>query len=83
MLSLGDYIDVIKAKTERWKLLINSFQKQVTNIDDLDQSKEQLQGLVDFWESIKMGSPVAQLNAIIGVVAPAANAKEAKQVEVV
>jgi hypothetical protein len=49
----------------------------------LDQSKEQIQGLVDFWESVKMGSPVAQLNAIIGVVAPAANAKEAKQVEVV
>lgn len=78
MLSLGDYIDVIKAKTERWKLLINAFQKQVTNIDDLDQSKDQLQGLVEFWESIKTSSPVAQLNAIIGVAAPVANAKDAK-----
>ena len=82
MLSLGDYIDVIKAKTERWKLLINAFQKQVTNIDDLDQSKDQLQGLVEFWESIKTSSPVAQLNAIIGVAAPVANAKDAKQAEV-
>jgi hypothetical protein len=23
LLSLGDYIDVVKAKTERWKLLVN------------------------------------------------------------
>lgn len=42
LLSLGDYIDVAKAKTERWKLLINSFQKQVTNPEEIDQAKDQL-----------------------------------------
>jgi len=59
LLSLGDYIDVAKAKTERWKLLINAFQKQVTNADEIDQAKDQLQGLVDFWEGIKVNNPVA------------------------
>jgi len=82
LLSLGDYIDVAKAKTERWKLLINTFQKQITNMDEIDHTKDQLQGLVDFWEGIKLNSPVAQLNALILAANPPVDPKGGKPVEV-
>lgn len=75
LLSLGDYSDLAKAKLERWKLLINAFQKQITTMDEVEHGKEKLQGLVDFWEAIKTTNPVTQLNALILAASPPADPK--------
>ncbi len=31
LLTLGDFSDVVRAKTERWKSLVSAFQKSATN----------------------------------------------------
>ena len=72
---------MVKAKTEKWKLLINAFQKQVTQMEEVDQSKDQLQSLVEFWEGVKVNNPVAQLNAIIAAANPPADPKAPKDVQ--
>lgn len=44
LLNLMDYQDVVKAKNERWKLMINGFQKQISQGDSIvEQEKEKLQ----------------------------------------
>lgn len=49
----------MKAKTERWKLQINRFQKQgVTGGQEVvDKLKEELESVVSFWEGIKINNP--------------------------
>ena len=62
LLQLVDYQDVVKAKTERWKLAINRFQKQATNGNEVvEKSKEQLTQIVEFWEGVKLNNPQVQL----------------------
>jgi uncharacterized radical SAM superfamily protein len=56
LLSLIDYQDLVKAKTERWKLQINRFQKQIGN-ESVDKIKEELTSVVEFWEGIKVNNP--------------------------
>jgi uncharacterized radical SAM superfamily protein len=56
LLSLIDYQDLVKAKTERWKLQINKFQKQIPN-ETVDKLKEELTSVVEFWEGIKVNNP--------------------------
>jgi hypothetical protein len=66
LLSLGDYTDVVKAKSERWKLLINGFQRQITNAEDvIEQQKEQVQTVADFWEGVKVRKPTEQLTELV------------------
>lgn len=64
LLSLIDYQDIVKAKTERWKLQINRFQKTF-GTDNVEKIKEELVAVVDFWEGIKMNGPAQQLTAIL------------------
>lgn len=48
----------MKAKTERWKLQINRYQKIATNGNEVvDKLKEELTAVVDFWEGIKINNP--------------------------
>ncbi len=70
LLSLIDYQDLVKAKTERWKLQINKFQKQIPN-EAVDKLKEELTSVVEFWEGIKVNNPAQQLQAILGAFDPA------------
>ena len=70
LLSLIDYQDLVKAKTERWKLQINRFQKQIGN-ESVDKIKEELTSVVEFWEGIKVNNPAQQLQAILGAFDPA------------
>ena len=35
LMTLGDYSDVVRAKTERWKILVSAFQKTASNGDQL------------------------------------------------
>ncbi len=35
LLTLGDYSDVVRAKTERWKALVSTFQKSSTDGDQV------------------------------------------------
>lgn len=58
LLSLIDYQDLVKAKTERWKLQINRFQKIATNgTETVERLKDELVQVVDFWEGIKLNNP--------------------------
>ncbi len=58
LLSLIDYQDIVKAKTERWRLQINRFQKQVSNGNDtVEKLKEGITQVVEFWEGIKVNNP--------------------------
>ena len=55
LLSLIDYQDIVKAKTERWRLQINRFQKVATNGNEaVEKLKEELTSVVDFWEGINI-----------------------------
>lgn len=56
LLSLIDYQDLVKAKTERWKLHINKFQKMIPN-ESVEKLKEELISVVEFWEGIKVNNP--------------------------
>ena len=56
LLSLIDYQDLVKAKTERWKLQINRFQKQIGN-ESVEKMKDELISVVEFWEGIKVNNP--------------------------
>jgi hypothetical protein len=37
LLSLGDFSDIVRAKTERWKNLVAQFQRQLTHNDAVKQ----------------------------------------------
>lgn len=59
LLSLGDYTDVAKAKTEKWKQMISVFVKQITNGEEVvEKEKEKLSSNVEFWEGVKVNNPV-------------------------
>ena len=62
LLSLGDYTDVVKAKTERWMKHLSSFGKQLTDSDlVIEEEKERITALVEFWEGVKVSNPIEQL----------------------
>lgn len=62
LLSLGDYTDVVKAKSERWKTLIAQYGRQITDAEVvLDEERERVTALVDFWEGVKVNNPIVQL----------------------
>lgn len=53
LLQLGDYADIVKQKTERWQRQIAGFGKQITDGEVvIEEEKERLQALVDFWEGV-------------------------------
>ena len=65
MLQLGDYSDIVKQKTERWQKQIHLYSKQITDGDAMiEEEKERLQALVDFWEGVRNNNPIAQLQQI-------------------
>ena len=65
MLQLGDYSDIVKQKTERWQKQIHLYNKQITDGDAMiEEEKERLQALVDFWEGVRNNNPIAQLQQI-------------------
>ena len=76
MLSLGDYTDVVKAKTEKWQKSITTFAKQLTDGEQVvEKEKDQLTGMVEFWDAVNSGNPITQLNALCD----AANAEGAPE----
>ena len=65
LLQLGDYADIVKQKTERWQRQIAGFGKQITDSEVvIDEEKERLQALVDFWEGVQHSNPVVQLQQL-------------------
>ena len=65
LLSLGDYTDVVKAKSERWKTLVGQYGKQITDSEVVvEEDKERITALVDFWEGVKVSNPIAQLQQL-------------------
>ena len=66
LLSLGDYTDVAKAKSEKLKTMLGQFSKQITNGEAVvDKERERLQQLIDFWEGVKVNNPVSHLQSIL------------------
>lgn len=66
LLNLVDYQDVVKAKTDRWKLQINRFQKQATRGDEaVEKLKVALSEMVEFWEGVKVSNPMMHLNSVL------------------
>lgn len=62
LLSLGDYTDVAKAKSERWQKMITSYGKQITDAEVVvEEQKERVSSLVEFWEGVKVNNPVTHL----------------------
>ena len=65
LLSLGDYTDVVKAKSERWKTIVGQFGKQITDSEIvLEEERERITALVDFWEGVKVSNPISQLQQL-------------------
>ena len=62
LLSLGDYTDVVKAKSERWKAQVGAFGRQITDQEAvIEEERDRLAALVEFWEGIKVNNPIVQL----------------------
>lgn len=66
MLSLIDFQDVVKAKTEKWKESITSQQEAISGGEEVATAmKEAVAAKVEFWEQVKLNKPSAQLTALI------------------
>lgn len=69
LLSLGNYTDVARAKSQRWKDLLGNMTSQVTNgAEIVEKGQNELATIVDFWEGVKTNNPVAHLNTILTAV---------------
>lgn len=65
LLSLGDFSDVVRAKVDRWKNLLSQFQKQLTNVEEVDHTQKKLAEVVEFWDGVKTHNPLAHLQTIV------------------
>jgi len=66
LLSMGNYTDIAKAKSQRWKDLLNNMTNQVTNgAEVVEKGQAELATIVDFWEGVKTNNPVGHLNSIL------------------
>ena len=62
LLSLGDYSDIAKSKSERWHKQIGQFNKHITDSEVVvEEEKERVTALVEFWEGVKTNGSIAQL----------------------
>lgn len=69
LLTLGDYSDVVRAKTERWKSLVSTFQKSTSDGDQLvEKEQKALAEQVEFWDGLKINSPATQFTQICAAV---------------
>jgi len=60
LLSLMDFQDVVKAKTEKWKESVDSLQETVSNGEEVvGQLKEAISAKTEFWEQVKLNKPSA------------------------
>ena len=60
-MTLGDYSDVVRAKTERWKSLVSTFQKSSSDGDQVVEKEQRaLAEQVEFWDGLKINSPATQ-----------------------
>ena len=60
-MTLGDYSDVVRAKTERWKSLVSNFQKSSSDGDQVVEKEQRaLAEQVEFWDGLKINSPATQ-----------------------
>lgn len=61
LMTLGDYSDVVRAKTERWKSLVSTFQKSSSDGDQVVEKEQRaLAEQVEFWDGLKINSPATQ-----------------------
>jgi hypothetical protein len=66
MLSLMDFQDVVKAKTEKWKESVSQLQEQISDGEEVvAKLKETIAAKVEFWEQVRLTKPSAQLSALI------------------
>lgn len=67
LLSIVDFQDVVKAKTEQWRAQIQSMSDAVSGGEETVTNLKELVGVkVDFWEQVKLNKPSAQLASLIG-----------------
>jgi hypothetical protein len=60
LMTLGDYSDVVRAKTDRWKVLVGTFQKYATNGEQVVEKEQRiLSEQVEFWDGLKVNNPTA------------------------
>lgn len=53
---------MVKQKSERWSKQINGYSKQITDHElVIEEEKERITALVEFWDGVKVNNPVAQL----------------------
>ena len=56
---------MVKAKSERWKTCIAQYGRQITDAEVvIEEERERVSALVDFWEGVKVNNPVAQLTQL-------------------
>jgi hypothetical protein len=69
LLTLGDYSDVVRAKSERWKSLVSSFQKSSSDGDQVVEKEQRaLAEQVEFWDGLKINGPANLLSQICAAV---------------
>jgi hypothetical protein len=69
LLTLGDYSDVVRAKTERWYNLLMPFNKNATDGEVVvEKAQKKLKEQLEFWDGLKVNNPIVQLTQICNAV---------------
>lgn len=65
LLTLGDYSDVVRAKTERWTSMLTPFIKSSTGGEEMvEKAQKRLKEQLEFWDGLKVNNPVSHLAVI-------------------
>jgi len=60
MLSLIDFQDIVRAKTDKWKESVAQLQDQISDGEEVTaQLKEAICAKADYWEQVKLNKPGA------------------------
>jgi hypothetical protein len=69
LLTLGDYSDVVRAKTEKWYNMLLPFNKSATEGEKhVEAAQKKLKEQLEFWDGLKVNNAVVQLQQICAAV---------------
>lgn len=65
LLTLGDYSDVVRAKTDRWTSLLMQLNRQTTEGEKaVEAAQKKIKDQLEFWDGLKVNNPITHLTAI-------------------
>lgn len=59
LLTLGDYSDVVRAKTEKWYAMLMPFNKTASDGErHVEAAQKKLKEQLEFWDGLKVNNPI-------------------------